>query len=246
MLNKFEVLDILKNNIDKNGWSKEKSDLFYNNLPRLTANRTDGNVIWSDDSIGIYFTKENHAHLLSYDGFIYKLSDIFYSIDGYLHDWEMHNIIYKECEKYNIRIDIPISCEVIEFKGKNMQYSIVQRPNNELGDDFGKDYLTGKLDTGYFIDYVDQTVILHECLKKVMAQTDGLRLLPEDGFHVLARNRDSIGYFWKDVKRCVSTYEKLVRTEYANLNMAIDIGKQNINDIDKDRILNYAAKMWAN
>lgn len=229
------MLDILKEKIVN--WSSEGADIFHNHLPRDNYDNHDGNYIWEHTNEGIYLTRRNNACFLGFDGVIYKLTNLFYD-----NDWKMNTVLYEHCIVKGVRMDIPIECSYIKFAGVNLQYSITHRPNHQLGDDYNKDLFLGKVDTEYFLEFIDDATQILSIIKEVSKENN--YLCPSVGFNVFHRNRDSMGNFWLDLKKWALPYDKLIDRQFTDLEDISLYAKHNIVNIDTNKIFDYARQKW--
>jgi len=229
------MLNILKEKITN--WSRGTADSFHNYLPRDNHVNHDGNYIWEHTSEGIYLTRHNSAIFLGFNGIIYKLTTFFYQ-----NDWAMHNKLYSHCIINNIRMDIPIECSYINFNDVNLQYSVVHRPNYQLGDDYNKDLLLEQVDTEYYFNFIDDAAAILSIVKQVSEEND--YLCPSVGFNLFHRNRDKLGYFWVDLKKWALPYDKLLDRQFTDLQDITLYAKQVVKDIDTKKIFDYAEKKW--
>ena len=229
------MLDILKEKIS--AWSIERANTFHNNLSRNNHDSHNGNYIWEHTKDGIYLTRQNSAYFLGFNGIIYKLSNLFHE-----HDWKMNTLLYNHCINKGVRMDMPIECSYLEFNGVYLQYSIVHRPNYQLGDDYNKQLFLEQVDTDYFLNFIDDATRILYIVKEVSKENNNL--CPSVGFTVFHRNMDSLGYFWLDLKKWVLPYDKLVDRQFTDLEDIALYAKHNIITIDTDKIFNYAREQW--
>jgi hypothetical protein len=76
-------------------------------------------------------------------------------------------------------------------------YTVVQRPNYELGHEIYEQVFQNVIDNNYFLERVEQTTVLLNKLKFLEKQY-GCKLpkvIPK-------RLYDSVGFFWNDFKEC--------------------------------------------
>ena len=99
------MLDILKEKILT--WTHHDASLFHNHLIR---DKTEGDYIWEHTDDGIFLTREGSSHFIGFNGYIYKLTDLFANCD-----FEMHKKLLDSCEKVNIRLDIPLEHKFVEI-----------------------------------------------------------------------------------------------------------------------------------
>ena len=233
------MLEILKQRLLD--WSQQKADTFHNNLVR---DEREGKYIWEHTDTGIYLTRNGSSHFLGFDGVIYKLTDKFR-----IHDYEMHCRLLDKCVKHNIRVDIPIIHEFIEIPynstvvGTTLLYTVVKRPNNELGEDYLIDVLENRVNTDYLLEYIEQTHDIINVIKPLMSYSDNLA--PACRFTVFHRNRDSLGYFWYDIKKWFMPYNQFIDMHFTDLDTILNYLKLHNIDIDIQYIKNYAVKLWA-
>ena len=157
---------------------------------------------------GILLSGPGSVVLFSNDGKIFRLGN---RVNA--NDWNMHCALYETLiDNSSIRIEIPLSREVTQ----GMDFTIIQRPNNQLGINFIDEIYLNNIDQTYFIDYVDQ---VSDMLYYIAPLVKKLELgYPTDLLAPFKRNKDDIGYFWIDFKRWnlnpSTFYEKKIRTLY--------------------------------
>lgn len=226
------MLDILKDKIIN--WSPEKADAYHNNLTRC---KDEGKYIWENTSDGMFVTRDNSAHFIGFNGIVYRLTKRYN-----LNDWKMHELLYDECVKNNIRCDIPIESKLIDFNNATLQYSIVQRPNHQLGNDYFKDILDGKISTEYFIKYINQVHEVLYCVRNIKQFNNDN--CPGNRFTVYHRAEDSIGHFWYDIKNWFMPYEQFLQENFKDFNNMLHYLKHNNVIVDIDLLSSTANKLW--
>lgn len=154
-------------------------------------------------------------------------------------EWQMHCDLYETVSKHGIaRMEIPIERKSVILDDLNLDYTLVERPNQQLGTGFFDDISSNILDDQYFLDYIDQVSIMLEYIIPLSKKHD--LGLPTDLLGPYKRNKDDIGYFWIDFKRWNKSteefYEKKIRTLYLSL---LTLG-----NLDYKTIMTVAEKKW--
>lgn len=234
------MLEILKEKLFS--WTQEKADMFHNNLVR---DERAGKYVWEHTDDGIFLYRNGSSHFMKFNGLIYKLTDQYH-----MHDFEMHLRFMDECTKKNIRVDVPITHEFIDLETRHynvvtpkLLYSVVRRPNSELGEDYFTDVLESKVTTDYLLEYIEQTESVLNVIRNLMPVSNNLA--PACRFTVFHRNRDSVGYFWKDIKKWRMPYTEFLNYHFSDLSTVVDYLKLHNIDIDDHKIKEYAGKAWA-
>lgn len=233
------MIDILSEKLAN--WSQEEADMFHNNLVRDSL---EGKYIWEHTVEGIFLKRNGSSHFIGFNGVIHKLTDQYRE-----HDFIMHQRLLDKCVNLNIRLDIPLEHKFIEFgPHKNVTqskllYTVVKRPNNELGQDYLIDVLEGKVDTNYILDYIAQTHDVINVVKSLLEYSNGLA--PACRFTVFHRNRDSLGYFWYDIKKWFMPYSEFLDTHFVDLQTILGYLKLHNVAIDEHKIKQLIEKTWA-
>jgi len=233
------MLDILKEKILS--WSIEHANVFHNNVVRDSR---EGKYMWEHTPDGIFLKRNGSSHFIGFNGVIYKLTDQFEN-----HDFIMHQRLVDACSKVNVRIDIPLEYKFIEFGShKNITqskllYTVVKRPNNELGQDYLTDILEGKVDTDYILDYIEQTNQIISVVKSLLQYSKGLA--PCCRFTVFHRNHDSLGYFWYDIKKWLMPYNEFLDMHFDDLRIILGYLKLHNIIVDEDKIKQLVDRTWA-
>lgn len=228
------MLEVLKDKVLS--WTQQKADTFHNFTFRDSI---EGCYIWESDKDGLYLYRDVTSTYLQYNGTVYKISKWFED-----HDWQMHCRLYEECLKKNIRIDIPLHSETFTMLDSKWIYLVVQRPNNEIGNDIYLDIFNNNISNDYFLEYIDQAAILTEIFKNLSLMYNfGC---PEVGIPPTKRLRDNNGFFWVDFKRWKLDLNKFIDR---NLNDIVGITSyinKNIPtfDLNVDMIKKHSEKQW--
>lgn len=233
------MLDILKEKILN--WSINDADVFHNHLIR---DNVEGKYIWEHTNDGIFLTRNGSCHFIGFNGYIYKLTVQFAD-----RDFEMHKKLLDACEKVNIRLDIPLEYNFVEIEElKNtirtkLLYSVVKRPNNELGQDYHADFYEGKIDTDYILEYIEQSNQIIIIVKSLSRYSRGL--VPITRFSINHRNHDSLGYFWYDIKKWLSPYSRFLDMHFYDLKVLLRHLKLGNIPIDESKINQMVDRTWA-
>ena len=232
------MIEILQNKILN--WSLSKADEFHSHLIR---DPREGKYIWEHTDKGIYLTRNGSCHFIGFDGIIHKLTDQYRE-----HDFIMHQRLLKMCSQFNIRLDIPLEHRFIEVGPHDnivvpkLLYSVVKRPNSELGRDYFADVLEDRVNTDYLIEYVEETGRIISIIKDLVKYSNGLA--PACRFTVFHRNTDSVGHFWFDIKKWFMPYNEFLDYHYKDLNILTDYLLLHNKIIDKTKIINVAENIW--
>jgi hypothetical protein len=192
----------------------------------------EGETMWEQNANGVFIWRHKTAHFFHNDGRIYKISRVWNENDWDLH-CKLHNriLIYNDC-----RIETPIHKEIIDNEHGSWYYTIIARPNAELGVDMFQDILTNIVNTDYIIARVEQITALIKHLNQVST------LFP----NVMPKlTRDSHGFFFSDIKEWtlhpkIFTSNCLTRI-YRNM---IILDTMYGIKIDKNRVLTKARSEW--
>lgn len=125
MGNKYVTMfDILKEKLL--AWTPDLTDKFYNGLPRYSEF---ANTIWEDTDTGFYTISPHLTAFYGFDGISYMLQE-----SDRTREIEQKIALSKYADDNNlIKIEMPISVEVIEIYGTPYTYSVHRRPYNSLG-----------------------------------------------------------------------------------------------------------------
>lgn len=182
---------------------------------------------------GILMLSPGSAVLFQDNGKIFRLGNRVNSLD-----WDVHCRLYDAVSKHNIRIEIPLLRESITVKEVNLDYTVVQRPNGQLGCAFLDQFHAGNINKDYFVEYISHvTATLTHIVPLIEQCNIGY---PTDLLAPYKRNKDTLGYFWIDFKRWNLSkdqfYEKKIRTLYLLL--------LTLKDIEPRPIMLEAEKQW--
>lgn len=166
-------------------WTQQKADTFHKNAFVDDPNE-DFKYIWEKHTHGWLLYRDVDAKFFSDSGTIYKISKM-----SNITDWELHKKLYNIT---TIAIEEPVHYEEL---GK-YSFTIVQRPNNELGESFSESIVLGKIDKEYIISMI-------ESHKELFKNMDELKIYPVPPKWCTTAN----GGFWSDFK-----YWKYTKKEY--------------------------------
>jgi hypothetical protein len=162
----------------------------------------------------------------------------------YKNDWEKYVALHTIGCITGVRTDVPLHHEFLEYFNphannlETWEYSIVQRPNAELGRFFIEDVLSGSITDDYFIQFVDDSFILLHAIKQV---NDIFNSGVPSNVSIFRRIHDSVGPFWIDCKRWKYSYEQQHARFIKMISLNIDAVQSNaLSKVNKDIILNYA------
>ena len=226
---KEHLVKLLKN------WNQNDADLFHSHCER---DEIEGRDLWFYDETGTVIYRDITAVHISNTGKCCKLTKLEWNMS----EWDAFVKLYElsQTEK-NFRIEIPITSSVTE---DNFFYSEVQRPAFQVGLDFQYDLFENNIDKKYFIEYIDQTVVLLKNLKKVVSGIDGIGF-PQVGIPPTKRLRDKDGYFWSDFKRWRLTEQEFIDRMKNDLSVTFFYIKNNLGELPyQDELKQYAEKQW--
>lgn len=223
------LVDLIKN------WNQADADRFHSNC---TRDNIEGRYIWNYDDTGITIYRDITAVHISTTGKICKLTKEWKS-----NEWRAFSQLYNLSEdSKDFRTEIPLNNLITET---GMFYCEVQRPNYEIGLDFQYDIFENNINEKYFIDYIDQTVILFRNLKKVVTSVDEIGY-PEVGIPFTKRLRDEKGYFWSDFKKWNYSENQFKERMLNDLSVSIFYLENNIGKLAyKEKIKDYAIESWS-
>ena len=244
MLENTEIKEYLEKLLST--WNQEKADAFHSNC---TRDDTEGRYIWNyDENVfsrhkGVTIHRDVTAIHISLTGTVYKLTKQWQFTE---HDWPAFLQLHKLSQKSkDFRTEIPIENEIImNPNDDDLFFSVVQRPCHQVGLDFQYDIFENNVDEKYFIEYIDQAVILFKNLKTVVDSIPNCGF-PEVGIPPTKRLKDEEGYFWADFKKW-NTSELGFRDRMKNdLNSMLFYLEYNLGKLDfTDTVKQYAEKQW--
>ena len=226
---KEHLVKLLKN------WNQNDADLFHSHCER---DDIEGRYLWFYDETGTTIYRDITAVHISNTGKCCKLTKLEWNMS----EWDAFVKLYElsQTDK-NLRIEIPIASSVTE---DNFFYSEVQRPAFQVGLDFQYDLFENNIDKEYFVEYIDQTVILFRNLKKVVSSIDGIGF-PQVGIPPTKRLRDKEGYFWSDFKRWRLTEQEFIDRMKNDLSVTFFYIKHNFGELPyQEELKQYAEKQW--
>lgn len=156
-------------------------------------------------------------------------------------EWRLHNDLYDIVSKSNdSRIEIPVERTDVMINNEQYHYFEVLRPNQELGVHFTDDVADGMVDNEYIERYIFEVSSMIKHLK-TLCDKHNYYYLPKELLAPYKRHRDSLGYFWTDVKDWVCPIDKFIekklRTLYLTM-LSIEY------DFDYTRLMNLAERQW--
>jgi len=216
-------------------WNQKEADSFHSNCE---TDDIEGRSIWFYDETGTTIYRDITAVHISNTGKCCKLTDCFWK----LNEWDAFLKLYELSQTgKEFRVEIPITGSVTE---DNFFYSEVQRPAFQVGLDFQYDLFENNVDKQYFVEYIDQTVILFKNLKKVVSSIDSIGY-PEIGIPPTKRLRDKDGYFWSDFKKWKLTEQQFVDRMKNDLNVVFFYINHNLGEISyQEELKQYAEEQW--
>jgi hypothetical protein len=191
-----------------NSWTQQNADAFHKNA-FVGHPDEDFKYIWEKHTNGWLLYRDTDAKFFSDSGTIYKLSKI-----SNINDWISHEKLYSVT---TVAMEKPVHYE--DFDEYN--FTIVQRPNNQLGESFSESMLLGKVNKGYVVSMIDS----HKELFNAIKISNKYPVPPKWCLN-------SNGGFWTDFK-----YWKYTEAEYITfyehmINKMCDFFKINIDDVD--------------
>lgn len=222
------LLKLIKN------WSQSDADKFHSHCDR---DDIEGRYIWHYDDNGITIYRDITAVNISNTGKVCKLTKEWKD-----YEWKAFTQLYNlSVDTKEFRVETPIEHSVIDT---GLFYSEVQRPQHEIGLDFQYDILENNINKEYYLDYIDQTVILFRYLKRVVNSINGCGY-PEVGIPPTKRLRDSKGYFWSDFKKWNLSEQDFKNRIKNDLNVSLFYIENNIGPIEyKHDVISYAEEEW--
>lgn len=215
-------------------WDRETADKFNKNQFNSLYDERD--YLYEITDHGIYLWRDITALFFNNDGRVFKLTTQWY--DG---DIEFHHRLYERTIiDANFRVEIPLHNELVDINGISFMYTIVKRPNNELGYDDFEHVLKTVVDTDYFIERVHQYSVLLTHIKYIHKKyTCQLpKIIPK-------RTNDSIGIFWNDFKECKVDLNFFISVSFTKLyRMMLSYESMYAITMNKTRILDIAEKLW--
>lgn len=227
------MLDYLSNLIVNYDYERAKQ---FHNIP-LPYNY-DSKYIWSHNDNGYTISHEyTSCYIDKSNGFVYKLSCL-YSED----DFDKHKLLYRLTEKYNYRIEIPRHSEFILINNIRYLYTVVERPNNQVGIDYHLDIVNNRVNNDYFIEFIDSTVPLFKALFEVdrvfKSGLPSVFILPTK------RLRDDKGYFYFDFKKWHHPKNKYITDNTNNLLYQINYCNNNGIKLDTEYLKQHIENTW--
>lgn len=223
-------------------WNQLDADIFYNNsydnfYQQFGYNNCDeGKYLWDITNNGTFLWRNVTAIFFHNNGTIYKLTKWWND-----NDWNLHNRLYEEVFNDELCIiEIPIFKSIIEINGDKLMYTIVQRPDNMLGNNMFINFLNDKIDTEYFLNTVEKTSILLNHFNNLHKKYNCYfpSVIPKLGNNT---NRD----FWYDFKQWNMTLREHYDYQFLMLNKTLNRSHSMFNiSVDNNKIYNKAKKEW--
>lgn len=211
-------------------WNRETADAFHKYAFIDTID--EGETLWENTDNGIFIWRYKTAHFFHNDGTVFKISRYWNQ-----YDWDLHCKLYESItRKGDCRIEKPIYNEIINDYRGNWSYTVVKRPNNEIGNDLFEDIINNKIDTTYFLNVVSEItkLILH-----LKAMSDVFpNIMPK-----LAN--DSVGFFFTDIKEWTLNPEIFISNCITRIYRTIIIFERMYNiNLNKKQIMEKVTKEW--
>jgi hypothetical protein len=226
---KEHLVKLLKN------WNQKDADSFHSHCERDSI---EGRYLWFYDETGTTIYRDITAVHISNSGKCCKLTESNWKQD----EWSAFLQLYELSQnEKSFRIEIPITSSITE---DNFFYSEVQRPAYQIGLDFQYDLFEKNLNEDYFVQYIDQTVILFKNLKKVISSLDGIGF-PMVGIPPTKRLRDKDGYFWSDFKKWNLNEQEFRDRMKNDLNVTFFYIENNLGALPYVQVIKkYAEEQW--
>lgn len=228
-----QMLEYLSNLIVNYNYENAKQ---FHNIP--LPNNYDSKYIWSHNDNGYTISHEyTSCYIDKSNGFVHKLSCL-YSED----DFDKHKLLYRLTEKYDYRIEIPRHSEFVLINNIRYLYTVVERPNNQVGIDYHLDIVNDKVNNDYFIEFIDSSVPLLKALFEVdrVFKTG----LPSVFILPTKRLRDDKGYFYFDFKKWHHPKNKYITDNTNNLLYQINYCNNNGIKLDTEYLKQYIENTW--
>lgn len=215
-------------------WSVDSANIFHNHIVRGNA---DGEYIWETAPNGFFIYRSAGCYFCSNEGIIYSLS-CWTNKD----DWVSHLRFYEQVKDTECRIDVPIEYTELVIDGIPFFYRVFHRPNKEYGRDYHIDIFENKVDTQYFLNFIDDASIVIDKLKKF--NEAGFNL-PKLGITIFKRMFDSEGHFWIDFKYWELNFNEFIDITLKSLDTVIFYLEYNqLGVYNKELIIETAKEKW--
>lgn len=193
---------------------------------------------WKHDNNGYTVSHENTScYIDKSTGIVHKLSCLYSE-----NDYVKHLMLYDLSSRYNYRIEIPLHSEYVLIKGKSYLYTIVQRPNKQLGIDYNLDILNDRVNNEYFVEFIDNSVPLFKALYTVGEAFNNM--LPSVFILPTKRLRDDQGYFYFDFKKWHHPKNTYIRDNSDSLMYMINYCIHSGIDLDRDYLKQHINNSW--
>jgi hypothetical protein len=225
-------------------WSQYKSDEFHKNIPVVPWR----NLIpkyplskWHlpDNNDGMFFWNSFIYHGVTSEKYIWEVNNncylfyrshtVYYFENGFIHrlshrnkrnDWILINELYKISQDRSYRMDIPIEEKIYNMNGIDFQYTIVQRPNKEIGMSPKHSHVLGLIDYNFLKNYIDQSIDIMRDIKHV-DKNNGMIGTPDIGSVLSKVVTDSFGLVWIDIKDWTLPFDMHVKKTDGMLNYSL-------------------------
>jgi hypothetical protein len=226
------MLDLLINQI-----ANSDIDAFHN---AIIIPENINKFIWDDTDDGYSITSENRTiYIDKNNSKVYTLTSSYHK-----NDYEKYVMLHELSTKYGYRIEIPIDCQYIKLDNTNFMYSVLQRPNNEIGQNYSYDVLKKRVNTEYFIKFVDDATPIFKGLYDVAEQFN--TGLPLNGITPATMLRDSMGAFFYNILHnwsapSIPFISSMIDDTLYQINYTNTVnGKL----VDEDTVHNYMIEKW--
>lgn len=208
-------------------WTKKQADVFHDN--KFQDAIEDNKYIWKKDINGIYLWKDILAIYFHKRGKIFKISKW-----NSKEDWQNHCSLYdKTKSESDFHIEIPLEFE--EVTELNMGYSVVQRPNFELGQSLFELIFHDGITNEHIINNIIDMKIFHD---KVASLGEKFPYPPKQFL-------DKSGKFWGDIKYWKYSSEDFQKIYRLSLERFIPIFVRDYNiDLDDKLIFREFEQIW--
>jgi hypothetical protein len=216
--------------------SNEHINAFYDHIPRTCNDQCgDCNYSWETDSTGYFLHgKSSVSYFRPADGMVFRLMRWYHS-----QDIDMLNELYNIAANTNeFRIEKVITSDIVMFEGVEYLYCVFQRPNKEFGLTGVEDALLTDSDL-FFREFVDQFATLIPYMDS-MSKKYGLGMMLQSVNIMNHRARDSVGYYWKDIRIFKLPTDQVIFESKKRLLAATKIIDKSVTQT----IIDYANQKW--
>jgi len=219
--------------------SLEQFTLFHKDVPTTSNSMSWSPYLWGNTSNGFFLYTANRAVFLENDtGKVYRIRQL---TSTSLIEYRKHKLLSTLA---TTRMDMPIHYEEFEIKGRPWVYTIVQRPNKQLGSSyFITCGLAGNDATEFFNRFINEHVNLLTLFPKVVNELgDGLPEYCE----AVKYWEDDKGLFATDFKYWSTPSEGFIDNQLATLDRNIIEWNAKFTHapIDATVLLKTASSLW--